>query len=57
VRITLDDPTRSPTWGVWHPLPGSADYIFWGAQFRLDFVSGNPTHNRKVTALAVAAKQ
>lgn len=57
VRTTTDDPTGAPTWGVWHPLPGPADYTFWGAQFRLDYVSGNPTHNRKVTTLSVAAKQ
>jgi hypothetical protein len=57
VRITSDDPAGAPTWGPWHPLQGPADYTFWGAQFRLDFVSGNPTHNRKVTTLAVVAKQ
>lgn len=57
VRTTTTDPTGSPVWGAWHTLPGPADYALWGAQFRLDFISGNPTHNRQVTTLSVAARQ
>jgi hypothetical protein len=57
VRTTNDNPAGSPTWGPWHALPGQADYTARAFEFREQFTSGNVTHNRKVTELAVAAKQ
>lgn len=57
VRATNDDPNAAPTWGPWHALGLSADYSARGFDFRLDFTSANPTHNRNVTTLSVAAKQ
>lgn len=58
VRLTTDDPNAvSPTWGPWHRLGLVADYNARGFDFRLDFTSGNPTHNRQVDQLVVTAKQ
>lgn len=58
VRITLDDPASGgATWGEWHALGLVGDYYCRGVQARLDFTSGTVTHNRKVTALTLTAKQ
>lgn len=56
VRATNDDPAGSPTWGSWHALGLVADYQARAFQFRLDFATGNATHNRTVTSLSVTAK-
>ena len=56
VRTTNDDPNATPTWGPWHALGLVGDYNNRGFDFRLDFASGNATHNRTVTSLSVAAK-
>jgi hypothetical protein len=57
VRFTDDDPNGvSPTWGPWHALGLVADYQHRGFEFRLDFATGDPTHNRAVTSLSVVAK-
>ena len=56
VRTTTDDPNGSPTWGPWHALGLVGDYNMRGFDFRLDFASGNATHNRSVTTLSVTAK-
>ena len=56
VRTTNDDPNASPTWGPWHALGLVGDYNARGFDFRLDFASGNATHNRTVTTLSVVAK-
>ena len=56
VRTTTGDPNGSPTWGPWHALGLVADYTMRGFDFRLDFASGNATHNRSVTTLSVTAK-
>jgi hypothetical protein len=56
VRSTNDDPNAAPSWGPWHALGQVGDYINRGFDFRLDFATGNATHNRRVTTLAVAAK-
>ncbi len=55
-RITTDDPAGSPTWGPWHDMGLVSDYYMRAAQFRVQFSTGNPTHNRRVTALSVSAK-
>lgn len=57
VRLTDDDPAGAPAWGPWHALPGQADYAARAFEFRVQFSSGNVVHNRKVTEIAVAAKQ
>lgn len=57
VRTTNDNPAGSPTWGPWHPLPGQADYTARAFEFRMQFTSANVTHNRRVSELAVVAKQ
>lgn len=57
VRATNDDPAGSPTWGAWHPLPGQADYTARAFEFRIALASADPTHNRRITELSVAAKQ
>lgn len=56
VRVTNDDPNAAPAWGPWHALGLVGDYNNRGFDFRLDFASGNATHNRAVTSLSVAAK-
>jgi len=56
VRATDDDPNASPSWGPWHALGLVGDYNKRGFDFRLDFTSGQVTHNRRVTTLAVTAK-
>lgn len=57
VRVTNDDPNgASPTWGPWHNLE-VADYTARGFEFRTLHTSGNVTHNRRLTAFSVAAKQ
>jgi len=56
VRATNDDPNGTPTWGPWHALGQVGDYNARGFDFRLDFATGNATHNRRVKTLSVAAK-
>jgi hypothetical protein len=54
-RTTNDNPAGSPTWGAWTPF-FVADFTCRALQFKLDFASGNPSHNILVTELAVASK-
>ncbi len=57
VRVTNDDPAgASPTWGPWHNLE-VADYTARGFEFRTLHTSADVTHNRRLTAFSVAAKQ
>jgi hypothetical protein len=56
VRITSDDPTGAPSWGPWHPLPGPAEYLAWGVQHKIEFTSGDPTHNIRVEELSLTAQ-
>ena len=55
-RMTDDDPTGSPVWGPWAPFH-VADFTGRAAQFKLDFISGNATHNIIVSELAVVARE
>jgi hypothetical protein len=55
-RITNDDPAGSPVWGEWTPF-FVADFTCRAAQFKLDFISGNSTHNIVVSQLTVHAKE
>jgi hypothetical protein len=57
VRATDDDPAAAPAWGEWHPLGLVADYNARGFEFRADFSSGSVSHNRRISALTVTAKQ
>jgi predicted phage tail protein len=52
---TDDDPAVSPTWGPWVPFM-VADFTDRATRFRLDFVSGQSTHNIAVSQLIVHAK-
>lgn len=56
-RITTDDPAGAPTWGPWHDMGLVSDYYLRAAQFRVQFSTGSPTHNRRVTTLAVTSKR
>jgi hypothetical protein len=56
VRHTDDDPAGAPAWSAWERLGHVADFNFRAFQFRLDFATGSPTHNRRVSALSVTAK-
>jgi len=56
IRVTPDNPSGSPTWGPWTPF-WVADFNCRAAQFRLDFQSGNRSHNIAVSALAVRARE
>lgn len=56
VRHTDDDPNGAPAWSSFEPLGHAGDYNFRGFDFRLDFATGQATHNRSVTTLSVAAK-
>lgn len=55
-RTTDDDPSGSPVWGDWVPF-FVADFTCRALQFKLDFISGNATHNIVCTELAVHAKE
>jgi hypothetical protein len=55
-RHTDDDPAGAPAWSAWERLGHVADFNFRAFQFRLDFATGSPTHNRRVSALSVTAK-
>lgn len=58
VRATDDDPAGgSPSWGPWHPLGLVADYLNRGFEFRADFTSADPTHNRRISELTITAKE
>lgn len=54
LMVRTSDDTLS--WSAWQALGLVGDFNFRYFQFRLDFATGNATHNRSVTALAVAAK-
>jgi hypothetical protein len=56
VRHTDDDPAGAPVWSAWERLGHVGDYNFRAFQFRLDFATGSPTHNRRVSTLSVAAR-
>lgn len=56
IRVTPDDPAGSPTWGAWTPFWVN-DFNCRAAQFRLDFQSGNRSHNISVSALQVRARE
>ena len=55
IRTTQDDPSGSPVWGAWVPFY-NIDMNCRAAQFRLDFQSGNRSHNISVSALTVRAR-
>lgn len=52
---TNDDPTASPVWGAWTPF-FVADVTCRAVKFRLDLVSGNPSHQIAVSTLTVHVK-
>lgn len=52
---TNDNPAASPTWGAWTPF-FVADVTCRALKFRLDLVSGTPTHNIQISTLRVDAK-
>lgn len=52
---TDDDPAGAPAWGPWTPFFVS-DVTCRAVKFRLDLVSGNPTHNLSIQTLRVDAK-
>jgi len=52
---TDDNPAGSPTWGAWTPF-FVADVTCRALKFRLDLVSGTPTHNIQISTLRVDAK-
>jgi hypothetical protein len=52
---TDDNPAGSPTWGGWTQFH-VADFNCRAAKFKLEFESGNPTHNIAVSTLAVVVK-
>ncbi|MCC7413309.1 MAG: host specificity protein J [Gammaproteobacteria bacterium] len=56
VRTTDDDPGGAPTWGPWSPFY-VGDYRGRGLDFRLDLVSGDPSHNIAISTLSVTAKE
>jgi hypothetical protein len=55
-RTTDDDPAGVPTWREWTPF-FVADFTCRAAQFRLDFDSGNVTHNILIDQLSVRVKE
>lgn len=52
---TDDDPAATPAWGAWTPF-FVADVTCRALKFRLDLVSGTPTHNIQISTLRVDAK-
>lgn len=56
IRVTPDNPAGSPVWGAWTPFWVN-DFNCRAAQFRLDFQSGNRSHNISVSALSVRARE
>lgn len=52
---TYDDPTVAPVWSDWTPFFVS-DFTSRAMKFRLELVSGQPTHNIAVSRLTVRAK-
>jgi len=52
---TDDDPAGAPTWSAWTQF-FVADFTGRAAKFKLDFISGSPTHNILVTELRVVTK-
>ena len=55
IRTTDDNPAGTPTYGAWTPF-FVGDFTCRATQFKLDLVSGNATHNIRITSLAVSAK-
>lgn len=55
ISTTDDDPAGAPTWGAWTPF-FVGEFVCRAARFRLDMVSGNPTHTLAVSALSVRAR-
>ena len=52
MRTTQDNPSGSPTWTEWKPII-NAEYIAWGAQFKLVCTSDQPNHNLWIRHLSV----
>jgi hypothetical protein len=52
VRITQDDPSGTPTWGLWTTML-VGDYYARGMQFRMKLTSANTSHNVQVDALSI----
>lgn len=55
IALTDDDPAGAPTWGPWHPFI-VGDFTCRAAKFKLELLSGAPTHNIAVSNLVVHAK-
>jgi hypothetical protein len=53
---TNDDPTASPVWSAWTPF-FVADVTCRAIKFKLDLVSGDPTHQIAVSTLTVHVKE
>jgi predicted phage tail protein len=53
--LTDDNPAGSPTWGPWQPFLVS-DFTCRAAKFKLDFISGQATHNISCDLLKVDVK-
>jgi hypothetical protein len=53
---TNDDPAASPTWSAWTPF-FVADVTCRAIRFRLDLISGDPTHQIAVSTLTVHVKE
>ncbi len=55
IATTNDDPAGSPTWSEWQPF-FVGDFTCRAAKFKLGLASGNPTHNIKISTIAVDVK-
>lgn len=53
--ITNDDPAGAPVWGGWAPF-FVGDFTCRALRFRVELVSGDPTHNISISTLAVDAR-
>lgn len=52
MRTTEDDPGGSPTWTEWKKIV-NAEYIAWGAEFKLVCQNDEPNHNLYIRELSV----
>lgn len=56
VRVTNDNPSGSPTWSAWQPLPGPVEYVCRGIDHKIEFQSADVTHNIRVEELTLTAQ-
>jgi predicted phage tail protein len=52
MRTTQDDPMGSPTWTDWKKIV-NAEYIAWGAEFKIICTNDEPNHNLYIRELGV----